>query len=66
MLPPVPAEPAGDGRLLSLLRQRPALAVSLPLNDIALAKAAEEAGADALKIHINVHHDASGTHFGWA
>lgn len=64
MLPPGPAEPIGESRLLDLLKQRPALLVSLPLNDAALAKAAEAAGADALKVHINVHHDASGTHFG--
>jgi len=63
--------PAGAGRaprpvssLLHLLESRPALIVSLPRNDPDLAKAAASAGADALKVHINVHHDASGTHFG--
>ncbi len=52
------------GRLLSLLAERPRLIVSLPLNSPELARAAAEGGADALKVHINVRHDASGTHFG--
>jgi len=63
--------PAGDdrgplpaGRLLQLMVSRPALIVSLPRNDPDLARAAASGGADALKVHINVHHDASGTHFG--
>lgn len=29
-----------------------------------MAKAAAAGGADALKVHIHVHHEASGTHFG--
>lgn len=41
-----------------------ALVVSLPRNDIKLAQAAIDAGADALKIHLNVHHHASGNNFG--
>lgn len=53
-----------DGRLLSLLADRPRLIVSLPRNDLTLAKAAAQGGADALKVHINVVHEASGTHFG--
>ena len=40
------------------------LIVSLPRNDLALAKAAEAAGADAVKLHMNVEHRASGTRFG--
>jgi len=40
------------------------LIVSLPRNDGALARAAADAGADLLKAHVNVHHRASGTHFG--
>lgn len=39
------------------------LFVSLPANDAALARAALEEGADALKVHFNVGHRASGTHF---
>jgi hypothetical protein len=41
-----------------------ALYVSLARNDVELAKAAVEAGADGLKTHINVEHRASGTVFG--
>lgn len=40
------------------------LLVSLPQNDEALARAAIEEGADGLKVHINVHHRASGNQFG--
>lgn len=40
------------------------LIVSLPANDVELAKAAIEAGADMVKIHINVEHRASKTRFG--
>lgn len=40
------------------------LIVSLPRNDVELAKAAAENGANALKVHMNVRHDASGTSFG--
>jgi hypothetical protein len=40
------------------------LVVSLPRNDIELARAAAENGADAVKLHMNVRHDASGTSFG--
>ena len=52
------------GRLLSLLTEGRGLVVSLPQNSPELARAAAEAGADALKVHINVRHDASGTQFG--
>lgn len=40
------------------------LLVSLPRNDASLAKAALQGGARGLKVHLNVHHAASGTHFG--
>jgi hypothetical protein len=40
------------------------LIASLPHNDPALAQAALDGGADMVKFHINVHHHASGTHFG--
>ena len=40
------------------------LIMSLPQNDPLLCRAAFEAGADAVKVHINVDHRASGTHFG--
>lgn len=40
------------------------LVVSLPRNDVGLAVAAADSGADALKVHMNVEHRASGTRFG--
>lgn len=40
------------------------LLVSLPQNDLSLARAALEGGAQGLKVHINVEHFASGTRFG--
>lgn len=40
------------------------LVYSLPENKVELAEAALAAGADAIKVHINVHHHASGTNFG--
>lgn len=40
------------------------LLVSLPRNDVNLARAALRGGAQGLKIHLNVEHHASGTHFG--
>jgi hypothetical protein len=50
---------------LSLLHeQKLGLFVSLPRNDPELARAAVAGGADGLKVHINVSHAASGTHFG--
>jgi len=51
-------------RTHQLLLDGPTLIVSLPDNSPDLARAAEAGGAHALKTHINVHHDASGTHFG--
>lgn len=52
------------GRLLSLLTNGPRLIVSLPANSPDLARAAADGGADALKVHLHVRHDASGTQFG--
>lgn len=53
------------GKLQALLASRElSLIVSLPANDLALAKAAIEEGADGLKVHYNVGHRASGNHFG--
>lgn len=46
------------------LARRGLLIVSLPRNHGALARAAADAGADLLKVHINVRHRASGTRFG--
>ncbi len=46
------------------LAHRGLLIVSLPRNDLALARAAIDGGADLLKVHVNVHHRASGTTFG--
>ncbi|MBQ4451616.1 MAG: hypothetical protein II912_04510 [Clostridia bacterium] len=40
------------------------LIMSLPLNRPELCRAAFAAGADAVKVHMNVVHHASGTHFG--
>ena len=40
------------------------LLVSLTRNDVELARIAQEAGADAVKVHLNVAHFASGTEFG--
>jgi len=40
------------------------LLVSLPKNDPEMALAALESGAKGLKVHVNVDHFASGTHFG--
>ena len=40
------------------------LLVSLPKNDLELARAALDGGAQGLKVHVNVEHFASGTRFG--
>jgi len=40
------------------------VAISLARHDMALAEAAKDAGADALKLHLNAYHRASGTGFG--
>ncbi|NMA62324.1 MAG: hypothetical protein GX956_10615 [Firmicutes bacterium] len=47
-----------------LAKPKLTLVYSLPENKIELAEAALAAGADAIKVHISVHHHASGTHFG--
>ncbi|MGC9317430.1 MAG: hypothetical protein ACP5KN_05270 [Armatimonadota bacterium] len=49
-----------QGRTERLLRSRFGLLVSLPRNDPTLARAALEAGADGLKVHIGLSHFASG------
>lgn len=51
-------------RMLALLRDAPRLIMSLPANDPELARAAMDGGADILKVHLRVHHAASGTTFG--
>lgn len=52
-------------RLQTMLAHKAlSLIVSLPGNDLTLARAALEEGADALKVHYNVGHRASGNHFG--
>jgi hypothetical protein len=43
---------------------KPALIVSLTSNSVEQARAAEAAGADAIKVHINVTHHATGVTFG--
>ncbi|MBQ8162485.1 MAG: hypothetical protein IJ083_17295 [Clostridia bacterium] len=43
---------------------RPVLIMSLPGNSPELCRAAFDSGADVVKVHINVEHRASGTHFG--
>lgn len=47
-----------------ILRNKFSLLVSLPSNDLELAKAALAGGADAIKVHCNVWHRASGHTFG--
>lgn len=51
-------------QLETLMQQRPVLVVSLPRNEVDLAEAALEGGADGLKVHLNLEHHASGTYFG--
>jgi len=47
-----------------IFKKKFTLLVSLPQNNAEFAKAAEEGGADGVKIHLNVSHFASGTDFG--
>lgn len=47
-----------------LTQKKLTLIMSLPENSPALCRAAFEEGADVVKVHINVEHRASGTHFG--
>jgi hypothetical protein len=52
-------------KALTLLNESPfSVWVSLPRNDVELARAALNGGAHGLKVHINVSHFASGTRFG--
>lgn len=51
-------------RLTEIIKTRMILIVSLPENDAETAMAVEEAGADAIKVHLNCKHRASGTTFG--
>jgi hypothetical protein len=46
-----------------LLENKMTLIASLPENKYELAKIAWESGADAIKVHCNVAHHASGNHF---
>lgn len=50
-------------KLKDVLNERFGLLVSLPDNLYQLAMAARVAGADAVKVHANVHHRASGRRF---
>lgn len=50
--------------LKTLKENKFSLIASLPENDYEIAKAAWEAGADAIKVHINVFHRASQNTFG--
>ena len=48
-----------------LFRNKPmVLIMSLPVNDATICRAAFEAGADAVKVHINLHHNAGGETLG--
>ncbi|MFA5880086.1 MAG: hypothetical protein WC860_07945 [Candidatus Margulisiibacteriota bacterium] len=52
-------------KILDLIAKKKfSIVISLPKNDLALAKAAFESKIDALKVHLNVEHKASGTFFG--
>lgn len=50
--------------LKALKENKFSLVASLPENTLEMARAAWESGADALKVHINVFHRASGNTFG--
>ena len=52
------------GFLERIQKEKFVLVVSLPSNNLELAKAALEGGADAVKVHCNVWHRASGRTFG--
>jgi len=47
-----------------LIANKHTLVISLPANDAGLARAAWQEGVDAVKVHLNVEHRASGTSFG--
>ncbi|MDR7555547.1 MAG: hypothetical protein QN157_08070 [Armatimonadota bacterium] len=53
-----------EGAAASIPDRRGLLIVSLPRNDLALARAAVTAGADLLKVHVNVDHRAARVRFG--
>ena len=55
-----------DCRTLNLLMRpgSPTLLVSLPANDVELAQAAVDGGAEGLKVHLNVQHAAAKVRFG--
>jgi hypothetical protein len=57
---------ASPSRTLQLLEQAgpPALLVSLPANDLDLARAAVAGGAQGLKMHLHIRHAAAGRQFG--
>lgn len=48
----------------TLQKNKMTLIVSLPENNVELAKAAIDSGADGVKLHVNVDHRASGNTFG--
>lgn len=53
------------GRFLERIRQGHfGVIVALPSNDLTMAQAAEAAGADAIKVHLNITHRASKVTFG--
>ncbi len=52
-----------DKLQLALARPKMQLFVSLPSNDLEMAAAAIRAGADGMKVHMNVGHRASGNSF---
>lgn len=54
----------GDVLLAARQNKKLTLIASLPRNDPELARAALNGGADVVKVHINIHHHASNTHFG--
>jgi len=47
-----------------MIHKKFVLVVSLPENEVELARSAEAGGADAIKLHLNVRHSAAGTRFG--
>lgn len=51
-------------KILEKIKKKFTLIVSLPQNSVSLAKVAEEGGADALKIHLNLEHRAANVKFG--
>ena len=53
------------GKLLNLMKKKKfVVVVSLPKNDLDLATTSASCGCDAIKIHTQVVHKASNTHFG--